>query len=177
MRLVGLLAGAALVGGCDAMGAMGARPATKPMRAAPDFDVMAFEVSSWGRPLHSWRVASGGAAEFRKAETLSQFQHFRIDTQRWTLAPQDVTRIAALLAVARRHGETEIACTERVTDQPYGRITWQTAEAAHELRFDTGCINASARAPLDAIRAADALIAERAANAPVVASEEIKPAG
>lgn len=174
MRMVGLLAGAALVGGC---GAMEARPATIPMEAAPDFDAIAFEVSSWGRPLQSWRVEAGGAAEFRKAETLSHFQHFRVDTQRWTLALEDVMRIASLLAIARRHGETEIACTERVTDQPYGRITWQVAGASHELPFDTGCINASARAPLDAIRAADALIAERAASVPVVASDEIKPAG
>lgn len=174
MRMVGLLAGAALLGGC---GAVGARPATKPMRAAPDFDVIAFEVSSWGRPLQSWRIAGGGDVEFRKAETLSHFQHFRVDTQRLTLGPEDVARIASLLAVARHHGATEIACTERVTDQPYGRITWQAAGTTHHLPFDTGCINASARAPLEAIRTADALVADRAANTPVVASEEVKPAG
>lgn len=174
MRTRLLLTGAVLLGGCATTGTLST---DGPTRAALDFEAISFEVSSWGKPLQSWRIAADGTTEFRKSETLSGFQHYRIDTRRLVLARADVARIASLLAVTQRHVGAGIACTERITDQPYGRVTWAVAGSSRQLAFDTGCLDTSARAPLEAIRAADALVAERAGGAPVVASEEVKPAG
>src|SRR4051812_42333772 len=59
--------------------------AAAPRRPAPD--AIAFEVSSWGKPLVSWRVAADGRGTHTNTESGADFQHYRLVTRRIAAGP------------------------------------------------------------------------------------------
>ena len=116
--------------------------ATAPSPAAPapsarrlPADSISFEISSWGFPMESFRIASDGSGEYRKAP------EFRapLVTHRFNAGRAGFARIRAALAGIEHFTSAAPACGSRATDFPYGQIVWQAGTARAAVSFDVGC--------------------------------------
>ena len=140
--------------------------------AAGAGESLALTVSSWGKPLFDWRVSADGAAVYRYSRAVAGggFRDYDLVTKRFRLGRGDLAKLRALLAPGRRYAGSELSCTSRITDQPYGRIAWGSAE----LRYDLGCRSPESRPVYAGLEAAQDLIEKRAARAPVGSVEPVR---
>jgi hypothetical protein len=147
--------------------------AAAPRRPAPD--AIAFEISSWGKPLVSWRIAADGRGTYTKSEDGRDFQHYRLVTRRFVAGLNGFARLRAALAPAAGYARREVPCGPRMTDFPYGSVTWTSGRVERRVRFDTGCRSAEAKSVEAAISAADALVAKWGGAGPIVETREVAP--
>ncbi len=147
--------------------------AAGPRRFMPE--TIAFEVNSWGKPLVSWQVGADGRGTYTKSEDGGDFQHYRLVTRRFDAGGTAFARLQAALAPARLYAGREVPCGPRITDFPYGSVTWTVAQVEQRVRFDTGCRSAEAKRVEAAIGAADALVAKWSASAPIVDTRDVAP--
>lgn len=146
--------------------------AAAPRRPAPES--IAFELSSWGRAMESWRVAADGRGLYTKSEGRI-FQHYRLVTRRVAAGRTAMAQLDAVLAPAERYAGREVPCGPRITDFPYGSVTWTIGGRTRRVRFDTGCQSREAESVAAAVRAADALVAKWGGAGPIVETREVAP--
>jgi hypothetical protein len=146
--------------------------AAAPHRPAPD--AIAFEVSSWGRAIASWRVAADGRGLYTKSEGRI-FQRYRLVTRRVAGGRTAIAQLDAVLAPAARFAGREVPCGPQITDFPYGSVTWTFGGRQRRIRFNTGCQSAEAQGVANAVRAAEALVAKWAAAGPIVETRDVAP--
>jgi hypothetical protein len=98
-------------------------------------DSISFEISSWGYPIESFRIASDGSGEYRKAP------EFRAEVQvhRFNAGPAGFAQIRDALAGVERFTVQPPACGSRATDMPYGRIAWHAGSTEAAVGLDLGC--------------------------------------
>jgi hypothetical protein len=98
-------------------------------------DSISFEISSWGSPMESFRIASDGTGEYSKAP------EFRaaVQTRRFSAGPAGFARIRAALAGIEHFASVAPACGNRMTDFPYGQVVWQYGATRAAVSFDVGC--------------------------------------
>lgn len=117
--------------------------AATPSSAAPEqragssvpADSISFEISSWGYPMESFRIAADGSGEYSKAP------EFRapVETRRFNAGPAGFARIRDALAGIERFTVQPAACGARATDLPYGRVAWHAGAAEAVVGLDLGC--------------------------------------
>ncbi|MEA3038333.1 MAG: hypothetical protein QOE79_846 [Sphingomonadales bacterium] len=138
-------------------------------------DAIAFEVSSWGKPLISWRVAADGRGTYTKSEGGRDFQHYRLVTRRFAAGRTAFAKLDAALTWAAGNADREVPCGSRISDFPYGTVTWTIGHETRRVRFDTGCQSAEAKRVEAAVSAADALVAKWSVAGPIVETREVAP--
>ena len=132
-NLRGVMAALVLLAGCTA--ATSSAALEQPSgRRLPD-DSISFEISSWGSPMESFRIAADGTGEYSKAP------EFRapVQTRRFNAGPAGFARIRAALAGIEHFTTRAPACGNRATDFPYGGVTWHNGAARANVGFDVGC--------------------------------------
>src|SRR5688500_4892697 len=97
--------------------------ATAPEHAAPapEYDAIAFDISSWGRPINSWEVRADGSASHVKmvAAEGAPFREYRLEHRTFAVSPADVAELARMAAKLKSDLPE---CEQRATDLPYGSI-------------------------------------------------------
>jgi hypothetical protein len=98
------------------------------------------------------------------------FRDYDLVTRRFRLGRAELARLRRLLAPGRRYAGTELPCRNQISDMPYGRIAWGSAE----LRYDLGCLSPATNPVHRGIEAARELMERLAAKAPVASVEPVR---
>jgi hypothetical protein len=147
---------------CVATGCAATRgtEAAGPSMTGP-WDMIAFEVRSWGRPVTSWRLLRSGSGSWTE-----------IVEGRGAGAPRTVAvwheveagehgfdRVAAELARLPVPAPDSAVCTDRISDLPYGTLRLTRGATTVEIAWNSGCMDADYRAFVAILKAADSIVA------------------
>jgi len=144
-------AGCAVSRGADAAGLSMAGP----------WDMIAFEVSSWGRPVTSWRLLRSGSGSWTEIiEDRGEGSPRSIAVWHEVEAgEQGLARVAAELARLPVPAPDAAVCSERISDLPYGTLRLTRGATTLELAWNSGCMDADYRAFVAILKAADSMAA------------------
>lgn len=132
--------------------------------AAPPADGIALELSSWGKPMESWSIDRRGTMLYVHREQTGKTTGYDLVGTRIEAGPGGYDRLRRLLEPLRA-GAANLPCTERWTDQPYGKIGWTHAGREVAARtLDYGCRSRAWESRLALIESAGALIDKWAAS-------------
>lgn len=141
---------------------------------APVLDRIELELSSWGRPLTRWSIDASGVV-LRTDPEPGVHNAKRLVTRRAAVGTTRFREIRVLLAYAENRAGSRLACTQMLTDGPYGKARWVHRHGKpHELSFYTACKERATRDIVTALQKADERIADWTANAEIVKTEEVK---
>lgn len=159
------LAGFAALAACSPTSGPESTPT--PAGGAP---TIAFDISSWGKPLVQWDLAPDGAGTYVESKQGDGgFSHYVLTKRRLNAGAEGYAEIRAILAGAERHAGRELPCKLQITDQAYGKLSWNGAATS----FNYGCRSPQANAVLAAIEKANARLKILAANGEVLSTEQI----
>ncbi|HYD23386.1 MAG TPA: hypothetical protein VEB68_01210 [Croceibacterium sp.] len=163
-RVLGAMA-PALLASCAAAG-------TAP--SPPEWEAIAFEVNSWGRPVVAWTVRADGSGEW--AETVGERDApvgpFRVEHHTIAAGSTGFRELAAVLAELPDPAPASDDCELFATDMPYGTLRLTRAATTREIAFNEGCRDPAYRAFIATLKRADALVESWGKAAPVSRSEE-----
>ena len=140
--------------------------------ATPAYRAIAFEISSWGRPLGSWQVAADGTVHHTRIDG-SPFGAHRVEQRAFTIDAAGYARLAAIAAGLPQPRLDRAQCKERATDLPYGTLHLTTAKGEEAVSFDTGCLDAPYKAFVGRLQSMDTLVGDWAAQHPATSTEEV----
>jgi len=143
--------------------------ATAPSAPPRAYEAIAFDISSWGRPIDSWEVRADGTASHVKMvqDEGAPFRTYRLEHREFAVPPADFARLAGMAAALPRPRLDRADCKQRATDLPYGKLRLTQAGSAEDIAFDVGCLDAPYRAFVGQLRAMDAEVTKWAeAHAP-----------
>jgi len=146
----------------------------RPAAAVPPPDAIHFVAASWGRPTIEWTIDRSGAGRYRYSERngSSEDGGFRLVTQRIKAGAAGFDTIRAILRPVERY--VVLPCKKRIFDAPYGSISWRRADRPNTLNFDYGCLSKTAHAAFTQFNLANRTIAEWAASAEIIETQDIK---
>ena len=152
----GTLALCVAAGGSLAGGAAGGAP---PL--AGPWDMIAFDVRSWGRPLTSWRLLPGGSGSWTESveERGERGPRFGAVWHEVEAGPQGFGRLAAELARLPMPAPDSAACSNFIPDLPYGTLRLTRGATTIEIAWNSGCMDADYRAFVAVLKAADSMVA------------------
>lgn len=126
-------------GGIFGLAALLIACATPPETAPSDTTQIAFERRSWGNIQERWTVSADGRAAFEQPPAGARFGT-PPEERDYNISHADFQRIQTALAPAERFVTDGLACTHRITDMPYGAVTWRDADGQErEVSFNLGC--------------------------------------
>lgn len=158
-----------LLAGCTSHGVA---PASSPVSAPDGF---AFEVKSWGAPVHSWIVLADGAATsiVRVSDSGGPFPPYALEHRRFALSSDALARLRSLATTIPRPVPTDSECEKRMTDAAYGTLSLVRGGETEALAFYEGCFDAYYRPYLGTLKAMDAIVMDASKLAPVEHREEV----
>ena len=158
-----------LLAGCTSHGVA---PAGSPVSAPDGF---AFEVKSWGAPVHSWTVRADGAATsiVRVSDRGGPFPPYALEHRRFALSTDATARLRSLAATIARPVPTDNGCEKRITDAAYGTLSLVHGDETEALAFYEGCFDAYYRPYIATLKAIDAIVMDASKLAPVERREEV----
>ena len=176
---VSIFVGAALALGAAAI-ASAAAQAPEPAAAPPppDWDMVSFEVKSWGAPIGSWRILSNGGGSW--TETVRKEGAAYGDYQlAWHEIEPDAANYVALERILRKLPEPapdSQSCDNFMTDAPYGILRLTKGATTTEIAWNDGCMDDGYRSFMGILREADEHMTALGKAAPVSRTES-PPAG
>jgi hypothetical protein len=143
---------------------------TKPM-----WDIIAFEMKSWGRPVHSWMIMSEGSGSFATTMTKpdAPFSQYRIEFREVEAGKPGYAELQQLLAKLPEPAPDSNMCINRMTDMPYGTIRMTRAATTVEIAWDSGCQDSRYRAFMDILKAADQKVEAWGRAGKILRTEEV----
>ncbi|WP_162232672.1 hypothetical protein [Sphingomonas sanxanigenens] len=148
--------------------APGAGPADAAAAAPPP--TIALRLSSWGQTMLTWTISADGTGSYTEAEGVAtNFRNYTLVTRRLDAGTAGYAEIRTLLASTERHAGNGIACTLQITDQAYGRVSWNGVETP----FNFGCRSKDADAMIAGIEKANGRLKILAANGDILNTEQI----
>ncbi len=156
-----------------------ATPATPQEPSAPppseaDWDMIAFEVKSWGQPLTQWQFTpSYGGVWIEIARKQDSVQPTW--TKTYHPLESDMERYTELERLVRRlqsPAPDPAECTNMMTDQPYGTIRLTRGATTTEIAWNAGCMDTKYIAFMSVLREADELVAGWGKAAPASRTED-----
>lgn len=150
--------------------AQDASPTDKP---AAEWDMVVFEMNSWGSPLSSWRILADGSGSWTETirEEGNSFGPYKLA---WHEIESDIERsgeLAQLLAALPEPAPDYEDCESRITDQPYGTIRLTRGSTTTEISWNAGCLDEDYAAFLDTLRTANELVEGWGHAAPITRTE------
>ncbi len=140
---------------------------------APDWDMIAFEVKSWGAPRWRWQytpqyggvwieaVSEDGAA---LGDYTLEFHPLEADAERY-IALENIMR--QLPDPAPDSAE----CEQMMTDMAYGTVRLTRAATTTEIAWNSGCMDDDYAAFVGLLREADQMVSEWGRAVPVSRTE------
>lgn len=164
------LSAAAFLALCATPGAAqdGSPPPPPP---APDWDMVVFEMKSWGEPVVSWRITSQGGGSWTETERGDRLGNY---TLVWHEIAPAVERYVALERILRRlpdEAPDSADCSNFMTDLPYGSIRLTRGATTVEHAYNSGCMDSEYGEFLDVLRSANELVELWGKDAPVLRRE------
>ncbi|MCB2048595.1 MAG: hypothetical protein KDE32_10250 [Novosphingobium sp.] len=128
-----------------------------------DWDMMAFEMKSWGEPVTSWRIMADGQGSW--TETVRETPDAPMGE--YSLAWHEVTagkggfaRLSAILSGLPDPAPAYRGCKSAITDQPYGTLRLTRGATTTEISYNAGCLDDDYVAFLDVLKAANLQVEE-----------------
>lgn len=140
----------------------------------PEWDMIAFQTKSWGRPVTQWQftpeyggywgenVTEGGS--FNSAYTLA-FHTLEADASRYQALENIVRRLPSVIPDAED-------CTNMMTDQPYGTIRMTRGATTTEIAWNSGCLDEEYVAFVALLREANDMVSGWGRAEPVNRTED-----
>lgn len=139
--------------------ARGAEAGGLPM--AGPWDMIAFEVKSWGRALSSWRLLRSGAGSWTETveERGERSTRYSAVWHEVDAGEPGFARVVAELARLTLPAPDPALCSQRMTDLPYGVLRLTRGATTLEIAWNSGCMDANYRAFVAILKAADSIVA------------------
>jgi hypothetical protein len=128
---------------------------------AGPWDMIAFEVKSWGRPVTSWRLLQNGSGSWTETVEVRgpQAPRYSAVWHAFDAGEPGYARVAAELSRLPVPASDSAACAESITDQPYGTIRLTRGATTVEIAWNSGCMDADYLDFVGALKAADSIVA------------------
>lgn len=141
------------------------------------WDMIAFEIKSWGRPVTSWRLLHNGSGSW--TETVEQHgdraPRYRAVWHEVEAGEAGFARVAAALSGLSIPAPDPGRCAAYVTDLPYGTIRLTRGATTVELKWNSGCMDADYKAFIRILKAADSIVAGWGREGRVLRTEPLPP--
>ncbi len=161
------------------LGAEGAaQPPTSPWSGP--WDMVAFEVRSWGRPLTSWRLLADGSGSWTEAvhDEGAPLDEYRLVWHEVAAGEDEYRQVVKVLSRLPDPAPDYDDCTNRMTDLPYGTIRLTRGATTVEVAWNSGCMDDGYRAFIETLKAADTAVAARGRAGRILRTEGVGvPAG
>lgn len=117
---------------------------------------IAMTVNSWGRPVSAWSIGPDGEGEYRTPVESGGGKSADIPliTRRVSAGTAGYESIRATLQSVEPYSGKELTCENRITDQPYGELSWTEGEQKKVFNYNTGCLDPEAKKVFAAMRSA-----------------------
>lgn len=141
---------------------------------SPQWDMIAFEMNSWGQPIRSWRILANGGGSWTVAEREESAPPFSAPSLVWHDIEPEAANYAALekiLAALPDTAPDADACANFMTDMPYGTLRLTRGATTIEIAWYAGCLEEGYVAFMDILKAADVHMEALGKAAPVSRTE------
>lgn len=154
-RITASLALAALLFGVDGT----AQPAS--MRWSGPWDLITFEVKSWGQPVTSWRLLADGSGSWTEAvrDDGAPLGEYRLVWHEFAAGDDGYRQVETILSRLPDPIPDYDDCTNRMSDLPYGTLRLTSAATTIEIAWNSGCMDDGYRAFVETLQAADTAVA------------------
>lgn len=136
----------------------------------PDWDMVAFEVKSWGAPVSSWRILSNGGGSWTEAVRPDGQPPTSVPSLAWHEIEPEAANYAELERILRQLPDPAPdadACENFMTDMPYGTLRLTRGATTIEIAWNSGCLDDGYVAFVSTLREADQHMQELGKAAPV----------
>jgi len=139
------------------------------------WDMIAFEVKSWGRPVSSWRLLRTGSGSWTEIVEARGDRAPRYSAVWHTVeaGDQGFGRVAAELSRLPMPAPDSRDCSSFMPDLPYGTIRLTRGATTLEIAWNSGCMDADYRAFVAVLKAADSIVANLGRAGPVLRTEPL----
>lgn len=160
-----------------AIAAAGLAPIPAAAQSTPetDWDLVSFEVKSWGAPVTSWRILANGGGSWTEAVRSEGQPPTVPPALAWHEIEPDPSNYATLQEILQRLPATapdSAKCERFMTDAAYGLLRMTKGATTTEIAWNDGCFDEDYRAFLSILKDADAHMAALGKAAPVTRTEE-----
>lgn len=170
LNLALLLAAAAVCPAASATQAAG-------LPMAGPWDMIAFEVESWGRPVTAWRLLPDGSGSWTEtvAERGQQPPRYSAVWHEFEAGEAGFARVARELSHLPVPAPDAGTCADYITDLPYGTIRLTRGATTVEIAWNSGCMDADYKAFIQTLKAADSIVAGWGRAGRVLGTEPLQP--
>lgn len=144
---------------------------------AGPWDMIAFEVKSWGRPVTSWRLLRSGSVSWTeiveaRGERAPRYSAVWHEVE---AGEQGFGRIVAELSRLQIPAPESAVCSNFMHDLPYGTVRLTHGATTIEIAWNSGCMDAEYRAFVAILKAADSIMADWGRAGRVLRTETLEP--
>jgi hypothetical protein len=141
------------------------------------WDMIAFEVKSWGRPVTSWRLLQNGSGSWTEtvAARDAPASRYSLVWHEFDAGELGYERVATELSRLPMPAPDSAACADYITDLPYGTIRLTRGATTVELAWNSGCMDADYKAFIQVLKAADSIVAGWGRAGRVLRTEPLPP--
>ena len=137
------------------------------------WDMVSFEMKSWGEPLSSWRLMNDGGGSWTEAIRLEESGPGRYELVHHEI-PADLKNFAAverILQTLPSPAPTASNCKKYFPDLPYGTLRLEIGATAVEIAWNSSCQDEAYQPLIDALREINDLVSEWGRNGAILRSE------
>jgi len=139
----------------------------------PEWDMVVFEMNSWGEPVVSWRITSQGGGSWTETERGARLGQYTLVWHEIEPAVEQYIALEEILRNLPQQAPDSSDCENFMTDQPYGTIRLTRGATTAEHAYNAGCMDEAYAAYLATLRSANDLVALWGKEAAVLRREEI----
>ncbi len=142
------------------LGANGAaQPSSSPWSGP--WDMVAFEVKSWGRPVTSWTLLADGSGSWTEAvrDEGAPPDGYRLVWHEFAAGADGYRQVEAILSRLPESIPDYDDCANRMTDLPYGTLRLTHGATTVEVAWNSGCLDDGYREFIGTLKAADTVVA------------------
>lgn len=168
-----------LIFACAGLALLGS-PAPVPAADRQGWDMIAFEMRSWGRPIASWIIGRDGGGSWVETVSLpgAPFSRYRLVIHEVKPDPAAHAALLKTLSQLPASAPDSTECRNMMTDMPYGTLRLTKAATTTEIAWNSGCQDPAYERFLDVLKAADQAVTARGKAGRTLRTEEVGgPAG
>ena len=136
-----------------------AQPLTR--RWSGPWDMIAFEVKSWGRPVTSWRLLADGSGSWTEVvhDEGAPPDGYRLVWHEFASGEDGYRQVETILSRLPDSIPDHDECSNRMADLPYGTLRLTRGATTVEVAWNSGCMDDGYRTFIETLKAADTAVA------------------
>lgn len=146
---------------------------------APEWDMVVFEVKSWGAPISSWRILADGGGSWTEAVRAdgAAYPDYQLAWHEITPDPRNYIALEKVIRQLPKPAPDSQQCANFMADMAYGTIRLTRGATTIEIAWNDGCMDESYRAFMAVLKQADEHMQALGKAAPVTRTEGPAPSG